>query len=452
MGIRIKLTITFAVVLCAASIYAANHRETPLVLAVQRVKGSVVNIHSEKTAQRKDTVFSSSGDRKVNGMGSGIIIDERGYIATNYHVVHEVDLLRVTLANGGTYHANVISYDRRKDLAIIKIDATEPLPVMPLGRSKTVMLAESVFAVGNAFGYEHTVTSGIVSALSRDVDVNEEQSYERLIQTDASINPGNSGGPLLNLDGEVVGINVAIRAGAQRIGFAIPIDDARATIARLMSIERLNGTTHGLIGRDMKDANTSTFVVNNVRQGSPAQVAGLLPGDKVQQVGRINIADAADFERALLGRRAGQPVDVTVMRDGEEQVMKMVLNRLNGAAVRSVSKTRQIPQPAVNPTNSEAWRVLGLKVASISPEEVRSLGTQYRGGMKITSVRNAGPAMNSSIQPGDILLGINGWETISLDNLAFVINKAAEEKKPSLDFFVIRSGRLLQGRIQVASR
>ena len=207
----LQLGQTVALALCVSTsfvsadvINASESRRTPLVTAVQKVRNAVVNIHSSKTAPRKDTIYNTGADRKVNGMGSGIVIDERGYIVTNHHVVHQVDALRVTLADGSTYSATVVSFDRVKDLAIIKINVTRPLQVMPVGTSGDVMLAESVFAVGNAFGYEHTVTSGIVSALSRDVEVNEEQSYERLIQTDASINPGNSGGPLLNLDGEVV--------------------------------------------------------------------------------------------------------------------------------------------------------------------------------------------------------------------------------------------------------
>ena len=166
-------------------------------------------------------------------MGTGVIIDERGYIVTNYHVIQDVDVITVTLDGGSSYEGRPVSYDRKHDLAIIKVAANEQLTVMKMGTSSDLMLAESVYAVGNAFGYEHTVTAGIVSQLHRDVEVDETQAYENLIQTDASINPGNSGGPLINLNGEVIGINVAIRSGAQRIGFAIPIDDARRTIAQI---------------------------------------------------------------------------------------------------------------------------------------------------------------------------------------------------------------------------
>ena len=220
-------------------------RLTPLVRAIDRTKRSCVNIHSEKRAKTADVLFSAGKDKKISGMGTGIIVDERGYIVTNYHVVRDVESLRVTLCDGAGFDARVISYDSREDLAIIKIESSQPLPVMPFGTSSDLMLGEDVIAIGNAFGYEHTVTRGIVSAMGRDVDVDEEQAYRNLIQIDAAINPGNSGGPLLNGDGEVIGINVAIRAGAQRIGFTIPIDDARIVISRLLNIERLNNTCHG---------------------------------------------------------------------------------------------------------------------------------------------------------------------------------------------------------------
>ena len=205
---------------------ADDARETPLVKAIRRARPAVVNIHSEKTAPYApgDAAFGTPTHRrrKINGMGTGVIIDRRGYIVTNHHVVNGVDSLRVTLDNGGNYDATVITEDPVRDLALFKIQSREPLPVMPIGTSSDLMLGESVFAVGNAFGYENTITLGIVSALHRDVEVNDTQSYKNLIQTDAAINPGNSGGPLINVNGEIVGINVAIRAGARKSALPFP--------------------------------------------------------------------------------------------------------------------------------------------------------------------------------------------------------------------------------------
>src|SRR6202040_1196844 len=161
---------------------------------------------------------------RVNGMGTGIIIDPRGYIVTNQHVVEDVNVIRIRLSDGTSQSATVIARSQEADLALLKIDVPRPLPTMPLGTSSDLMVGETVIAIGNAYGYEHTVTVGIISAIKRDVTLNKEVSYKALIQTDASINPGNSGGPLLNINGDLIGVNVAIRAGAQGIWIAIPVD------------------------------------------------------------------------------------------------------------------------------------------------------------------------------------------------------------------------------------
>ena len=192
---------------------------------VDRVKASVVNIHSERmSSSHDDTLRTGVQPQRVNGMGTGIVLDPRGYIVTNYHVVDDVQSLRCRLVDGTSCPARVIAVDKESDLALIKIEPPRPLPVSPLGTASDLMLAERVIAIGNAFGYENSVTLGNVSALKRDVTLNKEVSYKSLIQTQAPINPGNSGGPLFNKLGEVVGVNVAIRAGAQNIAFAIPVD------------------------------------------------------------------------------------------------------------------------------------------------------------------------------------------------------------------------------------
>jgi len=194
-----------------------NPRRTAVVDVVERARGAVVNIHSERTVRGPATeeLFAHTpSQNRVNGMGTGIIVDPRGYIVTNYHVVEDVSVIRVRLSDGTTHSARVLTRDQETDLALLKVDLGRPLPTMPLGTSSDLMVGETVIAIGNAYGYEHTVTVGVVSAVKRDVTLNKEISYKQLIQTDASINPGNSGGPLLNINGELVGVNVAIRAGA----------------------------------------------------------------------------------------------------------------------------------------------------------------------------------------------------------------------------------------------
>ena len=225
-----------ALLLCgtvASQVFAASARETPIVLAVRKAMPSVVNLSSEKQVVNRAAWSGSLSAQRVNGMGSGVIIDERGYIVTNAHVVDRVTRLRATLADGTVHDATTVGIDRKTDLAMVKIDVNRPLPVIPLGTSRDLMIAETVIAVGNAYGYENTVTRGVISALNRTVKLNEQLTYYDLIQTDASINPGNSGGPLVDDGGRVVGIVTSKTFDHQMEGvaFGLPIGEARERLS-----------------------------------------------------------------------------------------------------------------------------------------------------------------------------------------------------------------------------
>ncbi len=205
-----------------------------MVEAVQKVQPSVVSISSEKKAastSRWPFTAEESQRPRVSGMGTGVILDDRGYILTNHHVVDKVQGIEVHLMDGAIYPARLLQYDEAMDLAMLKVEAGRSLPAIAIGTSSDLMVGEDVITIGNAFGYENTVSVGIISALKRNVTLSDEQVYRNLIQTDACINPGNSGGPLINIEGELIGINVAVRAGAQGIGFALPIDDVKAVAA-----------------------------------------------------------------------------------------------------------------------------------------------------------------------------------------------------------------------------
>ena len=228
-------------------------RRTAVVGAVLRVKGAVVNIHSERNVTTGDPFQLAPSQNRVNGMGTGILIDPRGYIVTNQHVIEDVSLLRIRLADGSTANAVVVARNPELDLALLKIDVAQALPIMPVGTASDLMVGETVIAIGNAYGYEHTVSVGVVSAIKRDVNLNKDMAYKSLIQTDASINPGNSGGPLVNVNGELVGVNVAIRAGAQGIGFAIPADHMVRAVADMLKTRRRAQTYDGLFCRDRLD-------------------------------------------------------------------------------------------------------------------------------------------------------------------------------------------------------
>jgi serine protease Do len=462
-GVSLALILGVACPAAHASEAAAevsDARMTPLVLAIQRAVQSTVNIHSEKRARPGDPL--SPAGKKVNGMGTGVIVDERGYIVTNYHVVQDVDSLQVTLRDNTTYSARVVSFDSREDLALIKISASQPLEVMPMGTSSDLLLGEDVLAIGNAFGYPHTVTRGIISALGRDVEVNDEQAYRNLIQIDAAINPGNSGGPLINRDGDMIAINVAIRAGAQKIGFAIPVDDARRTIARLLNVERLNSNYHGLTGRDEKHGPERKLVVEAVDVNSPAAAAGIEPGDVVVRAANTTVVDAADFERALLGRSAGDDVEVVVKRDGEEKTLQLEIARLTGsrniAGRQSLQGTTvSVSKPVVTPSSSVstgdgAWDVLGLKLSKLESGSAALEGQSYRGGMQVDDVRPGSPAAQNGIRAGDVLVGLHVWETVNQENVDYVLKHPQFSTFSSLKFYILREKETLYGHFQVAPR
>jgi len=426
--------------IAAATVPASELRNSPIVKAIQDTEPAVVNIHGQKTVRAENASFGTSpAVRHVNGMGTGIVIDPRGYILTNYHVVEGVGNIQVSLSDGKTSVARLVSNDPKTDLAVIKIDAKEPLPVVRFGTSCDLMKGEQVIAIGNAFGYEHTVTRGIISALHRNVQVSDEQKYNDLIQCDASINPGNSGGPLLNIDGQVIGINVATRVGAQGIGFAIPIDETLDIAARLVSTETLEKTAHGIIGKTRNEPGHKQFVVGNVRAESPAGKAGLKAGDVITAVNSHTVESALDIELALLGTKPGHDVEIELVRDTLAQTTKLTPTQLS----------RTTPKSALA---DKSWSTLGLKLAVTDADDFKSLSTRYRGGLTVLDVRPGSPAAQQGIRRGDILVGMHIWETISLENIAYILERDDLAKPEGIVFYIIRGSDTLYGHMRLAAR
>ena len=423
--VRLLLATILAFAACHSVAPAEDLRRTAIVRAIESCRDSVVNIHGEKYVSDSS---DESEDRRVNGMGTGVVIDARGYAVTNFHVVDGVHEIEVTLASGRTVAARLISHDRRTDLAVIKIDTVEPLPVIQLGTSDDLLIGETVLALGNAFGYEHTVTRGIISALHRDVDVSPTQRYEDLIQTDASINPGNSGGPLLNINGEMIGINVAVRAGAQGIGFAIPVDSVLRIVTGLLSIERIDHTWHGLV---CKTCGTGALI-ESVHSQSPAETIGMRAGDIILRVGDRSVTSQLDIERAFLGRKAGEIVAVTVTREGGEENLSLAL-----------AKARKPKASA----SERSWEQLGLRLASAVPSTVQQLQPRYRGGLLVQEVRFGSPASDKGIRPGDILVGLHIWETVKPDNVSYILDQIESDELETVKFYILRGRDTLFGHL-----
>jgi serine protease Do len=414
-------------------------RRSPIVAVVQRVKDSVVNIQSERTIRSPGSnefhMFSPSNGR-VNGMGTGIIIDARGYIITNHHVIEDVNVIRVRLCDGTAQSAQVVARNPEMDLAILKIDTGRPLPVIPLGTAADLMVGETVVAVGNAYGYEHTVSVGIVSAVKRDVSLNKEMSYKALIQTDASINPGNSGGPLLNIHGDLIGVNVAIRAGAQGIGFAIPVDAVIRVAADMMRQRRKNSSYDGLLYHDRlepgEDGLVRHVVVDYAELGSPAAQAGVKKGDVLVQIGEVRVQCSFDVEFGLLNRQAGDAVPLVVRRGDKEKRIEVALSTPN----------RNRPHLA-----ELIWAKLGLRLKPLAAESVAEANAQLHGGLEVTAIDHDGLAARAGIRRGDILVGLHQYETVNLDNVAYVLGHPDLASFNPMYFFIVRNGQVRKGRI-----
>jgi serine protease Do len=433
-----------------------NLRQTPVVEVVKRVRDAVVNIHSERTvrAASSDEMFpTTSTQSRVNGMGTGILIDPRGYIITNQHVVEDVALIRIRLADGTTASARVLARDSECDLALLKIEVDHPLPTLPLGATRDLMQGETVIAIGNAYGYEHSVTVGVVSYVGRDVSLNKEVSYKALIQTDASINPGNSGGPLLNVHGELIGVNVAIRAGAQGIGFAIPVDTMIRVASRMLASRAPQGSAPSRLGLAVKDevrlapqgsgpgetACLRSVVVDRLDQGSAAARAGLERGDVLLAAGDTPIHSSLDLERNLFDRSAGERVALRYRHNGQEKTAEVALESARAAGIEAVA----------NASGDLIWQKLGLRMHPVNADAVRRSYPQFRGGLMVSEVRADSPADRSGVQRGDILVGLHKWEMLSNESVQYVLTQPDATAVLPLKFYVLRNNQLQDGKFHL---
>jgi len=290
-------------------------RRNPIVQAIHKTKEAIVTVKVPRTGA-KDAV------------GSGVVIDERGYIITNRHVVGAAKNPRVHLHDGAVCDAEVVFAEARWDLAVLKVSATKDLPALPLAPTDDLMVGESVIAVGHPFGYQNTVSVGIISALGREITMPTGEVLTDLIQTDASINPGSSGGPLLNINGELIGITCALRDGAQGIAFAIKAGTVQSVLSKVLSAEHVAGVNHGLacFGKVVGETGARQRVVVAGFQGGTLQ-----EGDEILAVGRRTVGNAFDVERSLWTARPGQTVELKVQRAGKVMVVELTLGASNGA-------------------------------------------------------------------------------------------------------------------------
>ncbi len=358
-------------------------------------------------------------ERKQSSLGSGFIISSDGYIFTNHHVVAKADKIKVKLSNGREYDAEVKGRDPNTDLALIKIKADEKLPAVELGDSDKLRVGDWVLAIGNPFGLDYTVTAGIVSAKGRVIGAGP---YDNFIQTDASINPGNSGGPLFNLDGKVVGINTAIVAQGQGIGFAVPVNIARDI---LKDLKEKGHVTRGWLGLSIQDITPDMAenmklqdrrgaLVGQVFPGDPADKAGIKTGDIIVAVDGHRIQDTHELLRIVAMLPVGKTVAVAILRNGREETKKVL-----------VGERRELQEMA---GGSRVNEQLGLTVQEITPEMARILKLREKGGVVITRVNPDSPADDAGLKVNDVILQVNRVRVQSLKDFTDELSRSGKEE------------------------
>jgi serine protease Do len=340
--------------------------------------------------------------RERHSLGSGVIVDKRGYILTNNHVIERADEIEVRLSDKRKLKATVVGKDPKTDLAVIKVDATGDLPVAKLGDSGKIRIAEWVMAIGNPFGLDQTVTVGVVSAVGRaDVGIT---TYEDFIQTDASINPGNSGGPLVNMSGEVVGINTAIVATGQGIGFAIPVNMAREVTDRLIAQGKVVRGWLGIGIQELTDELASQFgvkaddgvLVGNVMKESPAEKGGLKTGDIIQEFKGTKIANVRQLQREVAQSPINTPATLKILREKQPLTVNVVVGE-------------QPAETAAEPSESpgEMADRFGFSVQDLTPELAERLKIPPGQGVIVSGVEEGGPAARAGVRAGDVIAEVN---------------------------------------------
>ncbi len=308
-------------------------RETPITRAIRKVKPSIISIKVERQGNWG----------KKEGIGTGVIFDERGYAVTNRHVIGGASRVLVSLVDKTEVKAQVMVEDVNNDLAILRLPAGKKYQPLSFGPGSDLMEGETVIAIGHPYGYTNTVSTGIISALGREILMPGDVRLSNLIQHSACINPGNSGGPLININGELIGINVALREGAQAIGFAINIDMVKRVLARHLSAQKMSKVHHGLtcheLVQGLHGANRQKVVVDEVASNSPAAEAGLKSGDVIVKVGDRAVSNRLDIERAFWSYKPGDRVEATVLRAGQATHVALTLNRDTGVVAASAART-----------------------------------------------------------------------------------------------------------------
>ena len=427
-----------------------NLRESAVVKAIRKVSPAVVNISSESEVRKRVNPFYGFGmdpnfdsffrdffdpgfeqKYKRTSLGSGVIIDgKRGFILTNKHVIIKSSTITVALKDGREFKAQVIGADPDSDLAVLRISPKKDLPAIDMGNSDNLMIGETVIAIGNPFGFSNTVTTGVVSATNRSIKV-DDTFYHDFIQTDASINPGNSGGPLLNIYGELIGINTAIYAKAQGIGFAIPINKARRIVTDLIKYGEVIPAWIGVIVQDLDHelaqylnaTNVKGVFVKKIETTSPAHKAGIHEGDIIRSIGSRKILSQSDFNTAMSNISAGETIKITIWRDGKTKEI----------SVKSSSFPMELALDL-------AKHILGVSVKNLSKKNRYIYKTYAQKGVVIAEINRHSYLARIGARPGDVIRQMDELTIKNIDDFKKAIVKY--RKKTSLVIVLQRQDQL----------
>jgi serine protease Do len=374
---------------------------------------------------------------KQPSLGSGFIIDEDGFVVTNNHVIEDADQIKVKLKDEHEFDAKIVGRDPNTDIALLKIESAQNLPTIKLGDSDALKVGQWVVAIGSPFGLEHTVTAGIVSAKGRVIG---SGPYDDFIQTDASINPGNSGGPLLNMNGEVVGINTAIVANGQGIGFAIPVNMARGIVNQLQAH---GSVTRGWLGVSIQDLSPELAeyygikdkkgaLVAQVFEGDPADKAGIQANDVIVEVDGKSIESSRDLTNKIANLEVGKKTSVTLLRDGKKKTVAVEIAKRSDSGALAQQK----------PQDNEK---LGIRIADVTPETARQFGhSETEKGVLVVGVEPGSKADQAGVRQGDLVKEVNRKPVTSVSELRSEVEKTNKfqllVKRPNAGFMVIKIG------------
>jgi serine protease Do len=418
----------------------AYDRETPIVKAYKQTKNAVVNITGKRLISAPSwfdlpdpfgDMFGPRVQQEVVILGSGVVVHQDGYVLTNAHVVEGTEQIKVAIGDSNEFPAKVISTDADKDIAFLKIEANRKFSFIQLSRSDDLMIGETVIAIGNPFGYSNTLTSGVISALHRDIQVSQGVWLRDLIQTDAPINKGNSGGPLLNINGELIGITTAIvsqSGGSVGIGFAIPIDTIADNLTRMLMPEELRRVQLGLvIGRMKTTGQVSGLAVDSVVKNSPADKQGIKAGDLITKIDDKKITGFLDFYVKMMNKEVGQPITVEYIRAGQQSKEPKV------AHLEMLAR----PLPDGKKLVREFFQ---MDVSELNDETAKQFG--YEKGFPVLIVvgdYDGGVADEAGISSGDLILAINNISVGNLKELSLAMEKVSEGD--TVEFKILRIAR-----------